>query len=417
MKVNSAQTFYTDVPPAKTFYILPISRHKKELSMKVLFITSRNVYSTSGELRLIKNRAHALKEKFNIDTDAILFRNKSILRTSQESLNVNSFEIITHRWVDFLWKKKILLQTIQKKLEHDDYIVVLSGIFVLSLVKPLKQEYPSIKMIADLHGAFEELIEFPASDWKNNLVRKLFYYYAKKTERSYLPFFNGYLSVSNALKKYIQTEYAVGNQPFFIIPCAISETEIDEEKAKGYRKYYREKYKIRDNELLFIYSGGTSPWQCISESVEIYNHIKSNLSHPSRLLLMSNNRVYLEQFADEDIIIDSYSGSEIRKVLCAGDYAFLIRQNFVTNHVAYPNKFLEYIFSGLRVIATDYVYDVAKQIKQYNLGVCTSSLNDMNVQIPSKTDIWLADIKERNQLLQQTSFTNTLRPFVQYIKA
>ncbi len=41
---------------------------------KILFITSRNIISTCGELRLIKNRANVLKEAYGYTTDFIAYR-------------------------------------------------------------------------------------------------------------------------------------------------------------------------------------------------------------------------------------------------------------------------------------------------------------------------------------------------------
>lgn len=48
--------------------------------MKQLFITTRNIISTSGELRLIKNRNNAIKRMEGITTDYIVLIKKSRLQ-------------------------------------------------------------------------------------------------------------------------------------------------------------------------------------------------------------------------------------------------------------------------------------------------------------------------------------------------
>lgn len=384
------------------------------MNKNLLFVTSRNAYSTSGELRLIKNRASVLKENFGIETDVILFRHKNILKRTQEILGVGEFRIVTYSFSNYLWGKRHLLDSICSQLNTGKYhTVVISGVNVLFVIGVLKKKYPTVKFIADLHGAFEELIEFPGNNMMMTILRKLLYKYAKHNEKKYLPLFDSYFVVSNSLKNYIQKEYNINQSSFFIIPCAISETRIDEEQVNRNRNDYRLKYGIKNNEILFVYSGGVSPWQCIEESVDIYRKIKRTLSQPCRLLLMSNRREYLEKFSSPDIIIDSYPSEEVRKVLCACDYAFLLRGNFVTNNVAYPNKFLEYISCGLKVVATDNVYDVADQIKKYKLGVCVSLNEQIDSSLFETPFTWLGDIEQRNKLLEQTSFKTTLKSFVE----
>ena len=123
----------------------------------------------------------------------------------------------------------------------------------------------------------------------------------------------------------------------------------------------------------------------------------------------------VKQYQSEDIIIDSYPGSEVRKVLCAGDFAFLLRDDFVTNHVAYPNKFLEYVSCGLKVIATPYVYDVANQIRQYNLGVICDYTKPVKLETENYWNDYLNDVESRNEFFKHVSFKSTLKPFIDYI--
>ena len=57
--------------------------------MNLLFVSSRNIYNSTGELRLVKTRANVLKEKFNISSDFICIRNKEILNSPQEVIAVS----------------------------------------------------------------------------------------------------------------------------------------------------------------------------------------------------------------------------------------------------------------------------------------------------------------------------------------
>lgn len=385
--------------------------------MKILLITSRNAYSTSGELRLIKNRAKTLSEVYGVQTDVIVFRHKKTMKKAQEKLNCGEFIIKTYSWISYLFVKNKLKNLIKKEIGRKKYrVVVLSGVVVFPLISYLKPLFPNVKFIADIHGAYEELIEFSGRNQIQTYIRRLYYKYAKHEEQKFLPLYNAYFVVSKALMNYVKKEYSIENNCFFIVPCAIQETSLDVETVKKNRIKYRQKYGLKDNDLLFVYSGGVSPWQCIEKSVEMYKHFSTDKNN-TKLLLMSNNKEYLSKFASDNILIDSYPAEEVRRVLCACDYAFLLRQDLTTNNVAYPNKFLEYVSCGLKIITTDYVYDVAEQTKKYKLGICVS-LSEM---LPDATFIdnkgFLDDIERRNTLLKETCFSTTLLPFVKYIQA
>lgn len=380
----------------------------------LLFITSRNAYNTSGELRLIKNRANSLSDEFGVSTDVVNIKDRKVLSKPQENLNVRSYKLFAHRNYNTMSCEKMALEYIISLASKTTYdCVVISGVSLLHMITPLRKIMPNTRFVADLHGAFEELKEFKAKSFAKNIARTAFYLYAKHAEEKYLLQFDNYFAVSHALKRYMNKEYGLDESKFFIVPCAISTLAVDEVASKEYRKTYREKYQIDDDTILCIYSGGTSPWQCIEETVEMYKKMRETSGEKLKLLLLSGNLPYIKKFECEDIIADSYSGDEVRKVLCAGDYAFMLRGNYITNNVAYPNKFLEYVSAGLKVIATPYVYDVADQIKENNLGLIVD-FND-NLPVVEKS-VYLSDIQNRNNLLKATCFKTTLARFAKALE-
>jgi len=122
---------------------------------------------------------------------------------------------------------------------------------------------------------------------------------------------------------------------------------------------------------------------------------------------------------DESITIDSISASMVKDVLCAGDFAFLLRDNIITNNVAFPNKFLEYISSGMKIITTPYVYDIASMVEEYQLGRVIKNINDCPIDLIEYIDIgykYGEDFGERTELLSSVSFKKVLKPFVNDIQ-
>ena len=98
----------------------------------------------------------------------------------------------------------------------------------------------------------------------------------------------------------------------------------------------------------------------------------------------------------------------------------MLRDDYATNNYAFPNKFLEYIGSGLRVIATPYVYDVRDYIKEFNIGLIT----DLPIRAESVDELCdkISAYYDRDEhfrrceaLIKKCSFVETLKPFDAYI--
>ena len=74
--------------------------------------------------------------------------------------------------------------------------------------------------------------------------------------------------------------------------------------------------------------------------------------------------------------------------------------DFITNNVAYPNKFIEYVASGMKVIATPYVTDVAMQITDTGIGcIVTKETEEVLLQYTKRENIYMEDVEARQALL------------------
>lgn len=379
---------------------------------KILFLTCRNIINTCGELRLVKNRAEVLFHNYDIATDFMVFTHKDTV--SPEKIDAGG-ELIEYKYNIFnLIQKKAVFNTyrndIKQRLKKTKYdIVVISGSPILELVDDVREIDKSILIFADIHGAYEELLEFRGSNVLITFARHLMYKKTKKLERLYLPTVDYLFAVSNGLKSYLIREYGISEDKIHVVPCSVNKTILDYDEYSKDRLMSRKKYGI-ENEMLFIYSGGVSEWQCIRETVEIYKYIKDRINYPSKLLLLSGNKEYISQFESDSIIVDSLKASEVSHTLPAGDFAFLLRKDYITNHVAYPNKYLEYIKAGLNVITTCFVEDIAESVKSNNLGYV---LSDSCVESPlidylNKTQERKIDFTERQELLDDVCFENRL---------
>ena len=63
-----------------------------------------------------------------------------------------------------------------------------------------------------------------------------------------------------------------------------------------------------------------------------------------------------------------------------GDYGLLIREKSVTNKVASPVKYAEYLASGLKVIISDELGDYTQLSREKNWGIIFNEFNDSHLK-------------------------------------
>ena len=382
---------------------------------RILFITTRNVVTTCGELRLIKNRAEALYSEYGYVTDYLALvtkKDKSKCEPMDYESTLTYFEYTIKNPLTYFTSEGKLLKEIKNKLANSTYdLIVISGSLAFKYVKKVKKYAPNVRVFADVHGAAEELVEFMGKGIVKKVRSRVFYSIFKHYEKKYLPRFDDYFAVSKGLEKYLFEQYGV-NKNIHIVPCAVQSTAFSKDDLEGFRKKAREKYGVKDGEILFVYSGGVSPWQCIEQTVEIFKKIKlRDTENKCKLLILSGNLQYIQKFKDEYIMVDSLPADQIPTTLPCADFAFMLRENYVTNNVAYPNKFLEYASSGIKIIATPFVYDVAEQIKEYDLGYLLKDVafeEGLADYCLNNSFEFASDMENRNRLLYDVSFKNRL---------
>ena len=393
---------------------------------KVLFITSRNVINTCGELRLIKNRTIALHDEWNIKTDFIAYSNKQRDKKDKEGIGANSSMIVCqyskYNLADIIRTYISVRKIAKKQLKENKYsAIVLSGMLVLSLAKYFKNHYPKIEIIADIHGASDELVEFKHKSSIKTTLNNLAYKVAMFEQKRSLPYCDSAFVVSEALRKYVLERFKTNHLNFYIVPCSISRVEIDITNSLALRNKWREELNINTDELLFIYSGGTSAWQSIDDANIVFQMIKERMPKQKvHFLIMSHDSRKLQYLASNIVSIRSFKPHEVKDVLFAGDFAFLLRGDYITNNVAFPNKFIEYVMSGMQIISTPFVHDVADYINNYKLGIIIESINESEINkiINNIANLSTAQIKwtGRLALANCLCFENTLNSFVKHLK-
>ena len=153
----------------------------------------------------------------------------------------------------------------------------------------------------------------------------------------------------------------------------------------------------------------------MEESVALFKEIQS-VEQNCKLLLLTGNAAAIRHYEGNGIMVDSLPFHLVNDVICAGDFAFLLRDNFVTNNVAYPNKFIEYVASGMKIIATPHVKDVASQTEEYGLGFVFDNNKEFLFEYVRSSGCYMEDIDKRQALLDDVCFENRLKPFIAFMK-
>lgn len=379
---------------------------------KILFVTSRNIISTCGELRLIKNRANVLKEEYGYTTDYIAYRVRKKVQNEKIDGKLTILQDPINRFK--------LHAMIRKAILNGEYsCLILSG-NTISLLPYIKKLDKKCKVILDIHGTIEEYVEFRNHSILEKLIFGYLYMHTKKVEKKVVPLSDGILTVSHSLADYYKKISKNHDIKTFIVPCSISAT-ITKQCYDEYRKFYREKYGLAKTDLVFVYSGGASPWQCVEESVDLFERIRLQLGETCKMLLFSGSKELTMQYKDTPgVITDILLPDKVMASLCAGDFGLMLRDNFATNNYAFPNKFLEYVGSGLRVIATPYVYDVRDYIKDFDIGliiglpIVDGSVKELCRKIILNYDRE-AHFRRCEELIKKCSFKETLKAFDEFI--
>lgn len=374
---------------------------------KILLITTRSIYKKSGEQRLIRNRAKALKELYGVDTNFIAFISEK--KVDNEPVLLKEFDnqlFCFKNLFDLLLKYFVFIKNIVISLRTNEYdCIILSGVFLTNIAKKIKKNNKNSFIVADIHGTIKELVEFNAT-----LKRRLVYLMLSNYENKMLQYVDEIFVVTSELK-HLYLKKAKKKIPAHIIPCALENKDYTYEQVIKYRKKWRDEFGVSDNEILFIYSGGNSPWQSVDESYVVFTKFKSAYSN-AKFLIMSNTNIEQKY---EDVIYRSFSADRVFEVLFAGDIGFLIRSECSTNKVAFPNKYLEYVRANLEIISTPYLSDISQEIESENIGLIVRGIDSFEphkiIDLLNKKN-YKAELERRKKIFGKYDFRNTLNNFV-----
>ena len=222
-----------------------------------------------------------------------------------------------------------------------------------------------IRIIADVRGAgFEQIREYSK---RNVFMLKLKEIQRKKVYKTLLKIKN-VSAVSTALSSYVKDKAKTNRLNISVISCLAGQNF---RYYNDYRKEIRDKLGVSENDILLVMStGGGHDWQKTDDT------IKKLVSKNFKILNLSKNK-----YSHPNIINTFVPYQDVAKYLSAADIAIIWRDKAITNKVASPVKFSEYIACGLPVITNDSIDLITHFIDQNHCGIVLNEMDEIDEQI------------------------------------
>lgn len=230
--------------------------------------------------------------------------------------------------------------------------------------------YANAKVLADIRGVPEELLAYTTA-WRSVLDR-FRYREAKRVEHAVYASVDALCCVSHALKDYITRSSGRPSNQIAVVHCAVDTSLFRFDPTT--RAMVRRELGL-DDKLVFVYSGSLAPWQGPGKLLEFFSAVKQ-LHPPSHLVILTKETHAAERVLGRHsgdgpgVTLLSLSHREVPRYLMAADVGLLLRDDTPVNRVAFPTKYAEYLATGLFVVATQGVRDIAKYTAAYPVTGC-----------------------------------------------
>lgn len=239
------------------------------------------------------------------------------------------------------------------------------GVFACNMALSLKKAGLFKKVVFDARGAYlAELTEYDVV--KDESVKKKI----AEIERRALFQSDAQLAVSHKLVAWWKEQYDFTPSNFQVIPCTLSNSSLTSLPSATEIEKIRENMGFASEDIVLAYAGSAAGWQSFELVDAFLNGILQ--SNPKvKILFLSPHKPEKSRIFQEfphRIYTAWVKPSMVGYMLIGADYGLLIREATVTNKVASPVKFAEYISCGLQVLISEGVGDFTEFVREYGCG-------------------------------------------------
>ncbi len=181
------------------------------------------------------------------------------------------------------------------------------------------------------------------------------------------------MAVSEALVNYWREEYSYNGSAHVVIPCTLDSKYFHESRAvaKDEISQLRASLGVGQDDILLAYAGSTAPWQSFALMESFLVPLMEKDEYVKMLFLSkeTDDIKRMKKRFPGRVIQKWVEHKEVLHYLSAADYGLLLREESVTNKVASPTKFAEYLFAGLGVLITENLGDFTEFVLKHQCGV------------------------------------------------
>jgi hypothetical protein len=183
------------------------------------------------------------------------------------------------------------------------------------------------------------------------------------------------IAVSSELISYWEKDFGYNQKNHVIIPCTLSENFQITSHSQDDIVRLREELGYLANDVVFIYAGSTAGWQSFEILASFLTEALKKSSNNKVIFLSKEdvNNLSLKAEYPNQISIKWVKPDEVQDYLNISDYGLLLREQTITNQVAAPTKFAEYLASGLDVIISPGLGDYSNIVAVENCGQIISN--------------------------------------------
>jgi hypothetical protein len=276
--------------------------------------------------------------------------------------------------------------------------IIARNVIAANMALLIKNKSSVKKVCFDGRGAMKaEWTEYPITvpaNWKNNI---------HQLENAAVNKSDFRISVTQKLVEHWQSVYQYNSTKHVVIPCTLNSNFNMEALNEAAITTIRAAYCFNSDDLVLVYSGSVSGWQSFELlkplMIDFLSQQKTN-----KLVFLSNDDIIIQdliaQFPNQ-VSRKWLKHEEVTNFLVACDWGILIREQSVTNKVASPTKFAEYLSAGLPVIISENLGDYTEFVKNNDCGIIYSEQKSLSL---SKKPL-----AERNRLIHlvQTNWTKS----------
>jgi glycosyltransferase involved in cell wall biosynthesis len=249
------------------------------------------------------------------------------------------------------------------------HYVIARGVFSANIALIVKK-HKRIKVCYDGRGAES----FEAKEY-NVLANKLLESKIFELEKTAVLQSDFRIAVSHKLVQYWKEHFGYSDNKFEVIPCTLPYSFTVQKNDS--KEQILNEINYTSSDIILVYSGSNAGWQSFNLMGDYLDEQLVKNNNIKLLFLSGTNKQieFLKNKYPERVKVLWVEQSLVNNYLSVCDYGLLIREKSITNKVASPLKFAEYLACGLKVIISESIGDYTDFVIKHNCGFVFSDSN------------------------------------------